>query len=102
MVLEGWQGQSRLGDLTASEIAQIQAVVDQADQSLWVVGSAARGRRGPTSDIDYYFDYSSDYPRFDTRKLPGLDWHGILGWHVKVRIGPGILFQPGQPPEFHP
>ena len=53
-----------LGDLTPEEITQIQAVVDDAQRPLEVVGSAARGERkgvglniapckGVKSDIDY-------------------------------------------------
>jgi RHS repeat-associated protein len=91
-----------LGDLTLEEARQIQKVVEEAEQPLWVVGSAAKGSRGPTSDIDYYFDFSLGQPRFDTRKLPGIDWHGILGFWTRERLGPGILFRPGKPPVFHP
>jgi RHS repeat-associated protein len=90
-----------LGDLTAEEARQIQRVVDEAGQPLWVVGGVAKGERHAGSDIDYYFEGGWGH-HFDTSKLPGIDWHGILGKWVKERLGPGILFQPGKPPRFYP
>ncbi len=103
-----------LVDLTPEEAKQVQAVVEEAGEPLWVVGSAAEGTRrnvgtdlpigkgpGTRSDIDYYYEGGWDHP-FDTSKLPSIDWHGILGKFGDRRLGQGILFQPGKSPEFYP
>jgi RHS repeat-associated protein len=92
-----------LVDLTPEEAKQVQAVVEEGGEPLWVVGGVAKGKRHPGSDIDYYYEGNAWSHPFDTSKLPGFDpRHGILGKFVKRRLGPGILFQPGKPPEFHP
>ena len=87
----------RLGDLTPAEIAAIQAAVDKVGLPLKVVGSAARGARGPCSDIDYAA-LPDDLPAWDPYgpQLPGIDLsHGIL-----PPYGPtgGIQFRPNVPP----
>ncbi|MDY7078847.1 MAG: LamG-like jellyroll fold domain-containing protein [Chloroflexota bacterium] len=98
------------GLLTLEQAAQIQAVVDETGEPLWVVGGVVKAaypgtielykrEYGVFHDIDYYHD--GWYPG-DTSSLPGLDWHGVLGKFGGGRLGPGILFQPGKPPEFHP
>jgi hypothetical protein len=115
-----------LGDLTSDEVNQIQALVEEAGQPIWVVGGAAKGTRrnvgtnlpfkrllgektsSTRSDIDYFFEYDKidvyGRPRMDVfRRLPDLDTrHGILGGWVRRRLTTGILFQPGKPPEVHP
>jgi hypothetical protein len=70
---------SGLGDLTRAEVAQIQSVVNQTGHPLSVVGSAARGTRGPGSDIDYTTSVFSR-PYFDELQdqLPGIAPHGVL------------------------
>jgi RHS repeat-associated protein len=85
-----------LGDLTVGEVNQIQSVVNQAGRPLEVVGSAARGQRTPTSDIDYVVPPSSiqHFEGLET-KLPSIDPnHGIIPGTGTPNIGPGIRFEP--------
>jgi hypothetical protein len=89
-------GDSAYGDLTTREINQIQSVVNQAGRPLEVVGSAARGARTPTSDIDYVVPPSS-LQNFEglEGQLPGLDpEHGIIPGVGNPNIGPVIRFEP--------
>ena len=101
-----------LGDLTRSEVDQIQGVVDEAGRPLEVVGSAARGERrgvgtdlpvgkgpGTRSDIDYT-TANSNMDNFDgiADQLPGRGDHGILRGSTDPSQGPGIRFEPGQKP----
>ena len=85
------------GDLTAVERQQIQDVVDEAGRPIEVVGSAARGTRGPGSDIDYTAPNSSHpYLQPHAGDLPGLDpEHGILHGGSDPFQGPSIRFEPG-------
>jgi RHS repeat-associated protein len=85
-----------LGDLTAKEIAQIQAVVNRAGRPLEVVGSAARGARTATSDIDYVVAPSSlRYFEGLERNLPRIDLeHGLIPGAGNPNIGPIIRFEP--------
>ena len=101
---------SGLGDLTAGEVAEIQAVVDEAGRPLEVVGSAAEGTRrspgsglplgkgpGTQSDIDYLVPYGSlPYYADLGDKLPNID-QIIPGTHNPF-IGPAIRFKPGTSP----
>ncbi len=104
---------NKLGDLTPSEINQIQNVVEEAGRPLTVVGSAAEARRrgvgtnlpigkgdGTRSDIDFLVSPSSlNYYDNLQNKLPSLDPKSgiILGLHNPF-IGPGIIFSPGSTP----
>jgi hypothetical protein len=94
-------GAAELGDLTAEEIGQIQAVVDQTGRPLEVVGSAAAGMRGLGSDLDIVIPPASmDY-------FQGLEGGWPAGSHVFEGIynpfqGPGVRFEPGAPPVFLP
>lgn len=84
------------GDLTADEISQIQKIVDLANRPLDVVGSAARGQRGPESDIDYAASPSS-LPYFQQYEssLPSIDpTHKIIPGNGNPNIGPVIRFTP--------
>jgi hypothetical protein len=85
-----------LGDLTPSEVQQIQSVVNQAGRPLEVVGSAARGARRATSDIDYLVPPSSlRYYEGLQGRLPGIDpEHGIVPGVGNPEIGPAIRFEP--------
>ena len=87
---------SGLGDLSIAETRQIQSVVDQAGRPLEVVGSAARGARTATSDIDYVVPPSS-LQHFEglENQLPGIDpTHGIIPGVGNPNIGPVIRFEP--------
>jgi RHS repeat-associated protein len=110
-------GGSRLGDLTAREVRQIQSVVNQAGRPLEVPGSAARGTRrgvgtdlpigkgyGTRSDIDYLVPPSSgSYFRGLESGLPSLDPRsGIIPGVGNPFIGPVIRFEPGTSPIFIP
>jgi|GEM_PF-6134266 len=112
-----------LGDLSESEVSQIQAVVDDLNQFLMVVGSAADGKRRNLgkdlpfgkgnfrkSDIDYMFPIASAssygtamrFINFDNRALvktlPERDaFHFILVNVPDVQKN-RILFSPHQPP----
>jgi hypothetical protein len=90
------EGASGLGDLTVAEAKAIQDVVSQAGRPLEVVGSAARGARTATSDIDYVVPRSSlKYFEGLETKLPGLDTsHGIIPGVGNPNIGPVIRFEP--------
>ena len=87
---------SSMGDLTSSEINQIQGVVNQAGRPIEVVGSAARGARTAGSDIDYVAPPSS-LPYFEGLEgnLPGIDpTHGIIPGTGNPNIGPVVRFEP--------
>ena len=93
-----------MGDLTQSEIDAIQATVNQAGRPLEVVGSAARGCRGPTSDIDYLVPPGSvsHYQGLEAQ-LPGIDpIHGIIPGVHNPHIGPAIRFEPNLTLRFIP
>lgn len=85
-----------LGDLTPEEIRQIQSVVDRAGRPLDVVGSAARGARTPSSDIDYAVAPSSlKYFEGLERQLPKIDMkHKLIPGTANPNIGPAIRFEP--------
>lgn len=99
----------RFGDLTISEIRQIQLVVNEAGRPLEVVGSAATGSRrgvgtnlplgkgqGTRSDIDYVVPPSS-LPHFEglQGKLPSIDPNtGIIPGVSNPNIGSSIRFEP--------
>lgn len=89
-------GVSGLGDLTISEVNQIQSVVDQAGRPLEVVGSAARGARTAASDIDYVVPPSSlKYFEGLETQLPKIDPnHGIIPGVGNPNIGPVLRFEP--------
>jgi len=94
----------RLGDLSLSEIEQIQSVVEEVGRPLWVVGSAARGARRAGSDIDYTTGGASvqGFVRAEGR-LPGrVGPHGVLEGTHDPFTGPAIRFEPGQPPRMEP
>jgi hypothetical protein len=88
--------QPNLGDLTADEVQQIQSVVNQAGRPLEVVGSAARGSRTGTSDIDYVVPPSSmRYYEGLQGNLPGVDpKHGVIPGVGNANMGPIIRFEP--------
>lgn len=90
------QAAEDVGDLTAAERKKIQDVVDRAGRPIEVVGSAARGERGPGSDIDYTAPNSSHpYLQPHAGDLPGLDpAHGILHGGAQPLQGPSIRFEP--------
>jgi hypothetical protein len=95
---------SGLGDLTQEEVDSIQATVDQAGRPLNVVGSAARGARGPGSDIDYLVPPGS-LPHYQglEGQLPGIDpQHGIVPGVHNPHMGPAIRFEPNTPPHVIP
>ncbi len=97
-----------MGDLTKTEISQIQAEVNQAGRPIEIVGSAAKGTRRnvgtnlPTgkgaktqSDIDYISPPSS-IPYFNQSNLPLIDPNtGIIPGVSNTNIGPFIRFEPG-------
>jgi hypothetical protein len=87
---------SGLGDLTRGEVNQIQNVVDQAGRPLYVVGSAARGARGPGSDIDYVTSPGNlQYIQPFQNQLPGIDPKtGVFPGVPNPNIGPSIPFFP--------
>ena len=87
---------SGLGDLTRGEVNQIQKVVNQAGRPMEVVGSAARGARGPTSDIDYVVPPGSlRYYEGLENQLPRIDpEHGIIPGMGNPHQGPVIRFEP--------
>ena len=92
------------GDLTSEEIDKIQEVVDEAERPLDVVGSAARGERGSSSDIDYVTN-PQHLPNFEGKEgqLPSIDpEHGIIPGAHNPYQGPGIRFEPGAEPAFTP
>jgi hypothetical protein len=88
--------QSNFGDLTTDEVQQIQSVVNEAGRPLEVVGSAARGGRTATSDIDYVVPPSSmRYYEGLQGKLPGVDpKHGVIPGVGNANIGPVVRFEP--------
>ncbi len=93
-----------LGDLTVGEVGQIQNVVDAAGRPLDVVGSAARGARTATSDIDYT-TANANFGNFEglEGQLPSIDAeHGLLRGYADPNIGPSIRFEPGSNPYFVP
>jgi RHS repeat-associated protein len=85
-----------MGDLTQAEINQIQSVVNEAGRPLEVVGSAARGSRGPSSDIDYIVPPNNlEYFEGLENRLPGIDpTHGIIPGVGNPSQGPIIRFEP--------
>jgi hypothetical protein len=85
--------------LTVGEVNSIQSVVNQAGRPLEVVGSAARGARTATSDIDYVVPPSSlKYFEGLEGQLPKLDPnHGIIPGYGNPNIGPVIRFEPKGP-----
>jgi hypothetical protein len=92
---------SGLGDLKVGEVNAIQSVVDEAGRPLDVVGSAARGERTATSDIDYT-TANANYDYFEglQKGLPSIDpEHGLLRGYPD---GPSIRFEPGRQPFFVP
>jgi hypothetical protein len=95
---------SGLGDLTRGEVEAIQGIVDQAGRPLEVVGSAARGRRGPGSDIDYLVPPGSvRYYQGLEPLLPGIDpSHGIIPGVHNPQLGPAIWFEPNAPAQYIP
>ncbi len=98
------EGATGLGDLTASEVGQIQNVVDAAGRPLDVVGSAARAARTATSDIDYT-TANANFGNFEglEGQLPRIDpEHGLLRGYADPNVGPSIRFEPGTAPYFVP
>jgi RHS repeat-associated protein len=97
-------GEGKLGDLTVEEIEAIQKVVNEAGRPLEVVGSAAKGSRGPMSDIDYVAPPSSHpYLQPLQEKLPGIDpSHGLVPGTHNPYMGPAIRFEPDAPPRYIP
>jgi hypothetical protein len=95
---------SGLGDLSTDEVDRIQDIVEQAERPLDVVGSAARGERGPGSDIDYTTAGANwDYFKDLGQQLPGIDPdHGVLRGPADPYEGPSIRFEPGASPQFNP
>ena len=95
---------SGLGDLTVSEVQQIQEVVNQAGRPLEVVGSAARSGRQTGSDIDYLVPHGSlDYYRGLEGRLPSIDRSmGIQPGVHNPYMGPAIRFEPNATPYFVP
>jgi len=94
--LEASQALSGKGDLTVAEAQKIQAIANRAGRPIHVVGSAAKGARGPGSDIDYIVTPSNS-AYFDAglaKQLPGIDSHGILFGHPNTFQGPVITFSP--------
>lgn len=98
-----------MGDLTKTEMGQIQAEVNNAGRPLEVVGSAAEGTRrnvgsnlpigkgeGTRSDIDYISPPSS-IQYFEQNKLPSIDPNtGIIPGYGNKHIGPVLRFEPGE------
>ncbi len=98
---------SAMGDLTKSEVGQIQTEVNKAGRPLEVVGSAAEGTRrnvgsdlplgkgpGTRSDIDYIAPPSS-IQYFEQNKLPSIDPNtGIIPGYGNEHIGPVVRFEP--------
>ncbi len=101
---QGGGGEQPLGDLTPTEISQIQEVVDSAQRPLEVVGSAARGSRREGSDIDYLVPPSSRaYFSGLEERLPLLDpEHGIVPGIHNPFMGPAVRFEPFSGPVFVP
>ncbi len=95
---------SGFGDLTQGEVNAIRAGVDRAGRPLEVVGSSARGGRGPGSDIDYLTPPGSiPYFQGSEHLLPGIDpTHGIVPGVHNPNMGPAIRFEPNSPPRFIP
>lgn len=109
---------SGLGDLTVSEINQIQNIVNQAERPLEVVGSAANGTRrgigsnlpigkgiGTRSDIDYVVPHGSIFAYEGgglNLKLPSIGNHGIVPGTHNPFIGPAVRFEPYANPFFVP
>jgi hypothetical protein len=109
---------AKLGDLRPSEIAQIQAAVEELGTDLYVVGSAAKGMRrnvdtdlplaqfggskaGTRSDIDYAVKSGFD-DAATALDLPDMDpsW-GVRGVDfLTLDNSPAIRFSPGREPEF--
>lgn len=107
----------KLGDLTPSEIAKIQAAADHLGADLYVVGSAAKGARrnagsdlplaqfggsksGTRSDIDYAVKTGLD-DAASALRLPDMDssW-GVRGVdYLNLSSSPAIRFSPGKAPE---
>ena len=93
-----------LGDLSPDEILQIQSLTEHVGRPIWVVGSAARGERNPTSDIDYLTGPSSlPYWQPVQNELPGIDpEHGIVPGTHNPHQGGAIRFEPGEVPKVIP
>lgn len=109
---------AKLGDLRPTEIAQIQAAVEELGQDLYVVGSAAKGMRrnidsdlplaqfggskaNTRSDIDYAVANGYD-DAASALNLPDMDpgW-GVRGVdYLTLDNSPAIRFSPGKDPEF--
>jgi hypothetical protein len=113
----GSGGAAPLGDLSSTEINQIQNVVNKAGRPLEVVGSAAKGARrnpgtdlpvgkgpGTQSDIDYLVPPSSNkYFQGLDSDLPLIDrGTGIIPGVHNPHIGPAIRFEPFSEPYFVP
>lgn len=108
---------AKLGDLTPSEVAKIQAAADELGADLYVVGSAAKGARrnvgsdlplaefggskiGTRSDIDYAVKTGLD-DAASALKLPDMDssW-GVRGvGYLNLDNSPAVRFSPGKAPE---
>lgn len=109
----------RLGDLTLDEIKKIQEIVDELNEPIFVVGSAAKGKRRNIgsgfpmgkgderrSDIDYLSPLSlrnldTELERLDLfNQLPEIDnWsgnynHGVLEEDLVLSSAPTIFFTP--------
>jgi hypothetical protein len=102
----------KLGDLTKSEISNIQNAVNSAGRPLEVVGSAAKGTRngigldvpfqkGVKSDIDY-IAHPNSIPYFEGIRLPDIDKGGIIPGLSNPYQGPAIRFEPFSEPLFQP
>lgn len=106
-----------LGDLRPSEIARIQAAADELGESIYVVGSAAKGARrnvdtdlplagfggskaGTRSDIDYAVRNGIDDVANEL-DLPDVDpSFGVRGIdYLNLDNSPAIRFSPGRAPE---
>jgi hypothetical protein len=107
---------SGLGDLTVTEVEQIQSIVERAGRPLEVVDSAAKGaRRGvgtdlplgkgasTRSDIDYLAPpASASYFAGLSPQLPGLDADSFIVGAQNPFVGPAFRFEPGAPPRLMP
>lgn len=101
-----------LGDLTSAEAKSIQKAVDDIGSDLYVVGSAASGKRrninsnlpigkgkNTKSDIDYVTNNLKAKKGFDNAGLPGVDpGHGVLKRSKIKSKGKRIHFRPNKKP----
>lgn len=118
-VASGTTAAARLGDLSPTEIARIQAAADELGADIYVVGSAAKGTRrnvdtdlpladfggskaGTKSDIDYVVANRSGLDdAADALDLPDNDpSFGVRGLdYITLDSSPAIRFSPGRTPE---